>query len=200
MTTGNPNLDHKLEHPPQSPTPAEKARAEQEAQAKALAVDQEGPESDPRALLPGITTALEGLGMLTPNVGRVKIVFAFEPYLSDLEEVQWTVKASVEAHGKIKEHLDPKNPEVTLNVEVEALNAFDVSGLPHARIGDAVLSLQKKVEELVTSEVYLRREQTSKLDSVLGLMQQQANLSKVWPRSDDERHHPDDVPTTTEGL
>lgn len=186
MTTGNANLDEKLSNPPKSPTPAEKAREVQEAQAKALEVDPDGPESDPRALLPGITTALEGLGMFVPGAGRVHIVFSFTPSITDVEEPTWVVSAGVDVYGEIIEQLDQNDPDVTLDVEDDVLDSFEVEGKPHVRIGDATLSLQKHVEDLVTKEAAKRRESATLLDKALVYMRQQSNLKAFWRGTKEE--------------
>lgn len=180
MSTGNANLDSKLENPPTGPTPADKLREDMESLADRLSKLEEPADIDPKDLLPGAASSLSCLGMMYPEAGRVDVSFEFLPDITELAGMTWTVSATVQVYGELKATVDPKDVDSAPDMEDEFLHEITLEGNPYEDLGLATLSLVEQVRDLIQDETASRSGQVETLRASLNHIDSQGNLSGLW--------------------
>lgn len=180
MSTGNPNLDSKLDKPPESPTPADKLLEDMEGLADRLARLDEPMDIDPKDLLPGAASSLACLGMMYPEAGRTEVSFGFHPDVTEIGAMTWLVSVTLLVYGDLEASLDPGDMDSTPEMEDHLLEEVFLEGKAYADMGLATLSLVEQIRDKIHKEAVTRNTQSEQLSSSLDHIDSQGNLSDLW--------------------
>lgn len=153
-------------------------------------------EPDPRKLYPGIGSALATLGNMTPGVGMLKVNFNLVPMIVDYSggavspsagRIEgWQASASVDVYGGLKTSVNEEDPEQETDLGAVHLQTFHIEGAPKARVGDAILSLSKAVQDKIEREKVSRNQDLFNLETALKELGGDADLSRMWPLRDSD--------------
>ncbi len=138
-------------------------------------------EPDPRAILPGIASAIEGLAQLRHRDCVMRIEFITVP--------DWTISVRADIYGELQTTLDEDDPEADTNLEPEHLGQIEIKGTTTGSLGYAAEALQKNVRVYIEGEISTRRMGILDLRGALLRMSgdhSDASLTAMWPMSDPE--------------